>query len=297
MLHQTLSDNRHQALSLVRAARPATVRCLARLTAGTRVHPAPSTPFNDRLTARRAFAFVSLPLAGINSVKAALDLTVNDVVLALCTSALRRWLHEHGTLPSRPLVAAIPVSVRSAEQIGAAGNQISLMLTDLPTHVSDPARRLDAVCTAVRVAKSGLAQRPPRLLHQASAAIPQLLHGATTRLLVRAARIAPPLCNLFVSNVPGPQVPLYAAGARVIATYPVSVITDISGGVNITVMSYNGHIDIGVITCPDITPDAWELTEHFSCALAELAEVAEAARTANGSASGATLVGSTARAG
>jgi WS/DGAT/MGAT family acyltransferase len=206
-------------------------------------------------------------------------------VLALCTSALRRWLHDHGTPPARPLVAAIPVSVRSAEQVGTAGNQISFMLTDLPTHLGDPAHRLDAL----RDAKSRFARRPPRLLHHASAVIPQLLHGATTRLLVRAARLAPPLFNLFVSNVPGPQVPLYAAGARVTATYPVSVITDISGGLNITAMSHNGHIDIGVIACPDITADPWALAEHFTCALAELSDMAKSARGADRSAQATAL--------
>jgi WS/DGAT/MGAT family acyltransferase len=277
MAHQTLTHTSSQALSLARAARPSAVADLARLAAAARLRPAPSTPFNDPLTARRAFAFISLPLTEIDTVKAALDLTVNDVVLALCTSALRRWMHDHGTPPARPLVAAIPVSVRRADQVGTAGNQISLMLTDLPTHVGDPAHRVDALRAAVRDAKSGFARRPPRLLHHASAVIPQLLHGTATRLLVRAARLAPPLFNLFVSNVPGPQVPLYAAGARVTATYPVSVITDISGGLNITVMSYNGHLNIGVITCPDIAADPWALAKHFTGALAELNGVAKSA--------------------
>jgi WS/DGAT/MGAT family acyltransferase len=296
MLHQTLTHSSSQALSLARAARPPAVPNLARLAAAARLHLAPSTAFNDPLTARRAFAFISLPLAEINTVKDALDITVNDVVLALCTSALRRWLHEHGTLPTRPLIAAIPVSVRSAEQVGTAGNQISLMLTDLPTHLGDPAHRLAALSAALRDAKSGYAQRPPRLLHHASAAIPQLLHGAMTRLLLRAARLAPPLFNLFVSNVPGPQMPLYAAGARVTATYPVSVITDISGGLNITVMSYNGHIDIGVITCPDIAADTWALAGHFSSALAELTGVAKSA-SADRSAPAAALISPAVRTG
>ncbi|HEY2173469.1 MAG TPA: wax ester/triacylglycerol synthase family O-acyltransferase [Mycobacteriales bacterium] len=284
MLRQTLTHSSGQALSLARAARSAAVPDLARLAATSRLHRAPATPFNDPLTARRAFAFISLPLAEIKLVRDALELTLNDVALALCTGVLRRWLHDQGTLPARPLVAAIPVSVRSPEQIGTAGNQISLMLTDLPTHIGDPADRIDALRTAVRDAKSRFAQRPPRLLHHAAAAIPQLLHGTATRLLVRAARLAPPLCNLLVSNVPGPQVPLYAAGARVTATYPVSVISDISGGVNITVMSYNGHIDIGIITCPDIAADPWTLAEHFTTALAELSGVAKSGNSTDGSA-------------
>jgi hypothetical protein len=163
--------------------------------------------------------------------------------------------------------------------IGTAGNQISVMLASLPTQIEDPAQRLEALVAALREAKARYADRPAHLLHQVSAAFPQLLHGAATRAVARALRWGPPLFNLFVSNVPGPQVPLYVGGARVLATYPVSVVSDVGGGLNITVMSYDGHMDIGIVICPDVAPDVWELAGHCADALAELIRFATRSAT------------------
>ncbi len=257
-----------------RAARalPSALPALRRLPGAVGLRPAPRSVLNRQLTGRREFAFVSLPLETVTTAKRSIGGTVNDVVLAMCTTALRGWLAEAGELPDSALVAGIPVSIRTPGQVGSAGNQISLMLAALPTNVADPVRRLAALRESVGVAKEHFARRPPHLLHHTSAVLPQLMHGAATRALVRATRLAPPLFNLFVSNVPGSPVPLFAAGTRVLATYPVSVVSQVGGGVNITVMSYDGHLDVGVISCPDVAPGAWRLVEHLRHALGELTE-------------------------
>lgn len=250
---------------------------IARLTGRTQYALAPRpvppmTPFNGPITARRAFAFTALPLDEVKAVKNVLGFTVNDVVLALCTTALRRWLLEHDALPGGPLVASIPVSVRTPEQIGTAGNEISFMLATLPTDVPDPTARLVILQASLAAAKERFAATPARLLHECSAAIPQLLHGLASRTLLRAATAGAPPFNLFVSNVAGPQVPLYAAGARVTGNFPVSAVSDIGGGINITVLSYDGHLDFGIIVCRDMIPDVWDIAGYLRDALTELTE-------------------------
>jgi diacylglycerol O-acyltransferase / wax synthase len=193
--------------------------------------------------------------------------------MALCTSALRRWLLDHDALPAGPLVAAIPVSVRTPEQLGLAGNEISFMLTALPTDVPDPAHRLDELHATLAAAKDRFAATPPRLLHEYSAALPQALHGLASRTVLRAATLGAPPFNLFVSNVAGPQLPLYAAGARVTGNFPVSVVSDVGGGINITVMSYDGQLDFGIIACDDMIPDIWAIAGYLRDALAELMDL------------------------
>jgi diacylglycerol O-acyltransferase / wax synthase len=240
---------------------------------------APKTPFNGPISSRRAFAFTSLPLDEVKAVKNARGLSVNDVVMALCTSALRRWLIGRDALPDRPLVASIPVSVRTPEQLGTGGNEISLMLTALPTDLPDPVDRLDALHASLVAAKRRFSGTPSRLLHDCAAALPQTLHGVVSRTLLRAVTLGAPPFNLLVSNVAGPQLPLYAAGARVIGNYPVSVISDVSGGINITVMSYDGHLDFGVIACKEMVPDAWTIAAYLRDALTELTDLLLEPRT------------------
>lgn len=235
----------------------------------------PRTPFNGPITAHRKLAFTSLDLAEVKHVKNAFGLTVNDVVMALCTTALRRWLVDHDALPDTPLVAAVPVSVRTPEQMGTGGNQISFMLAALPTHVADPRGRLEDLHTSLAAAKERFNQVPAQLLHEYSAVLPQALHGLASRTLLRAITLAAPPFNLFVSNVPGPQLPLYTAGAEVLANYPVSAVSDAGGGINITVMSYNGKVDFGIVVCREMVPDVWDLARHVREGLAELVTLAD----------------------
>jgi WS/DGAT/MGAT family acyltransferase len=230
----------------------------------------PALPGNGPNGADRSFAFVSLSLDTVKQVKNSFGGTVNDVVMTLCASAFRRWLLDNDVPADEPAVAAIPVSVRTPEQCGTAGNQFSIMLCELPIGESDPQHRMKLTHAAMLAAKERFNATPPALLHYATAVLPQILHGLATRMLLRAAAPALPLANMVISNVPGPQIPLYAGGTRVAASYPISVLTDLSGPLNITVMSYNGHLDFGILACTDTIPDVWNIATYLNDALAEL---------------------------
>jgi len=258
---------------------------LAHLTSAPQLPPraptAPPTPFNGPVTPDRCYAFTSVSLPEVKAIKTALGLTINDVVMALCTTALRRWLIDHQALPDVPLVAAMPVSVRTPEQMGTGGNQISFMLCALPTTEPDPTKRLRLLNASLTGAKKRFAQTPATLLHAYSTVLPQLFHGVASRALFRAATIGAPPFNLFISNVAGPQLPLYTAGTAVTGLFPVSVVSDIGGGINITVLSYNGHLDFGILACRQMVPDVGDLADHLHDALAELTDrTTHVARTA-----------------
>ena len=219
---------------------------------------APVTPFNAPLSPHRRCAFTDLPLAEVRKLREGHDragLTVNDVVMALCAGALRRWLQLHDALPVAPLVAAVPVSVRTRDQKGTYGNQVSMMLAALPTNQSDAGDRLDAMHEAMRAAKDQHGAIPASLLGDVSQfAMPALANqawrlSARLRLLERVSPF-----NLIVSNIPGPRVALYLAGAEVLAYYPVSALVD-GQGLNITVMSYRGNLYFGLIACRRLVPD------------------------------------------
>jgi diacylglycerol O-acyltransferase len=230
---------------------------------------APRTPFNGPVTAHRRVAFGSLPLEEIKAVRRALGISVNDVVMALCASALRRWLIDHDALPARPLVAAVPVSLRETED-GSHGNQISAMFTPVPTHLADPRERVAAVRNTMDTAKQRQVATPGQWLAELTATVPPPFASLAARALFRLTPAAVPPINLVISNVPGPQFPLYLCGAKVLGYYPISVISDVSGGLNITVFSYNGSVDIGIVACRDMVPDVWSIIDHLGEALEEL---------------------------
>ncbi|MBW8486653.1 WS/DGAT/MGAT family O-acyltransferase [Actinomadura parmotrematis] len=234
---------------------------------------APPTPFNRPIGRGRAVAFGELPLAEIKEVRAALGGSVNDVVMALCAAALRTWLDKRGELPASPLVAGVPVSLRRRGAAGDAdaGNQVSIMSAPLATHVDDPAERYAAVRADMDGAKRRFATSHGTWVQDLAGLVPAPLAGPVTRLALSAlppAGVRP--MNLIVSNVPGPQFPLYLCGARVLGYYPVSVVTDVSGGLNITVFSYDGTVDVGIVACRDLVPDPAELIDHLADALDEL---------------------------
>ncbi len=231
---------------------------------------APRTPLNGPITAHRRVAFGSVPLDDVKRVKAHLGMTVNDVVMTMTASALRRWLLDHDALPSRPLVAAVPVSIRSEDQQGAIGNHVSVMVAELPTQLGGVMERAEAMRDSMEEAKRHFEAVPATLLQDLSTLIPTALSGLAARSLFRLATVPGVLFNLFVSNVPGPQLPLYIAGARVEGIYPVSAVTDMSGGLNITLFSYDGHLDFGLIACREMVPDVWNLVGYLQAALDEL---------------------------
>lgn len=236
---------------------------------------APRTQLNGAITAHRRFSFGSVQLADIKTVRMRFGGTVNDIVMVLCTSALRRWLLDHDSLPDGPLIAAVPVSVRRRDQKGVGGNQISVMLAELPTHLPDPEDRLVAMRAAMDEAKARFDAVPATLLRDLSVLVPTAGSGLAARSLFNLATVPGPPFNLFVSNVPGPQVPLYLAGAKVEGVYPVSAVTSVTGALNITLFSYNGSLDFGLIACRELVPDLWNLIAYLQDALTELVKLSE----------------------
>src|SRR5215204_6362563 len=232
---------------------------------------APRTSFNKRLTPHRRFSFGQMSLEEVKEVKHAFGSTVNDVVVSLCAGAVRRWLIAHDELPDDPLVAQVPVSVRTGEQAGTYGNRILLMSAPLFTNIAEPVERLAAHHEALSDMKERHKALPAELLQDANHFIPPAVFSRAAQLTFRlgSSHAGRPTWNLVISNVPGPQFPLYLAGARLVANYPVSVVTD-GMGLNITVMSYDGHMDFGLIADRDQMPDLERLMGWIDDSLEEL---------------------------
>ncbi|MFN2617005.1 MAG: wax ester/triacylglycerol synthase family O-acyltransferase [Thermoleophilaceae bacterium] len=234
----------------------------------TKARP-PRTCFNGRVSAHRRFSFGSLPLDSVKALKNELGITVNDVVVALCTTAVRDWLLERDELPEEPLVALVPMSVRSEEERGSFGNRISLMTVPIPTDEPDPRARLMRTHELLKSAKERHRALPASLLTDVTSFIPPAVAGLAARRVVSVlSRVSPPV-NLVISNVPGPREPLYCAGAQLQALYPVSVVMD-GVGLNITVTSYRDHIDFGIVSDREQIDDVWPLMERATSALEEL---------------------------
>jgi len=232
---------------------------------------APKTSFNGRISPHRRFAFGHLTLDDVKAAKNEHGCTVNDVVVSMCAGVVRRWLVEHAELPDDPLVAQIPVSVRTTEQTGTYGNRIMLMSAPLFTNVEDPVDRLLRTHDAMGDMKQRHKALPAELLQDANHFIPPAVFSRAARATFRLATSSPgrPTWNLVISNVPGPQFPLYMAGAELQATYPVSVITD-GMGLNITVMSYRGRMDFGIVADRDQMSDVWCLIDWLGDELGAL---------------------------
>jgi diacylglycerol O-acyltransferase / wax synthase len=237
---------------------------------------APATPFNKAITPHRRLALRSVDLADVKSVKSAFGVSVNDVVMAMCAGALRHWLSDHDALPDSPLISMIPVSVRDPQSKGAMGNKVSAMLAALPTHLADPSQRLEMVHAATKIAKAQQAVIPQGLVDRIS-------DFAAPALTARAARVVfatgllrrlPPF-NLCISNVPGPNVPVYLCGATMLAHYPVSVITD-GQGLNITLVGYLGQLHFGLLACRELVPDLETLADYLVDELELLVKAADA---------------------
>jgi WS/DGAT/MGAT family acyltransferase len=233
----------------------------------------PRTSFNRQLSPHRRFAFGQIPLEDVKAVKNRYGVTVNDVVVAICAGAVRRWLIEHRELPADPLVAQVPVSVRTDEEVGTYGNRIGMMSVPLYTDEADASLRLQRTHAALATAKDTHRALPAQLLQDATQFIPPAVFARAAQVTFSLAAVRRPIWNLVISNVPGPQLPLYCAGARLVANYPVSVITD-GMGLNITVMSYCGHLDFGIVADREQMRDVWKLIDWLRLSLDELGEAA-----------------------
>jgi diacylglycerol O-acyltransferase / wax synthase len=237
---------------------------------------APATPFNKPITPHRRIAFRTVDLNTVKAVKNAFGVSVNDVVMAMSAGALRRWLADREALPSQPLIAMIPVSVRDPRAPrGALGNKVSAMLAALPTNVSEPGLRVELVHAATKIAKAQQAAIPQGLVDQISDFAPPALTARAARVVFATGLLhrLPPF-NLTISNVPGPNVPVYLCGAKLIAHYPVSVVTD-GQGLNITLVGYLGQLHFGLVACRELVPDIDVLAGYLVDELALLVEAAE----------------------
>jgi diacylglycerol O-acyltransferase len=230
---------------------------------------APKTAFNANVTGRRNVAFAQLDLEDVKTVKNHFGVKVNDVVMALVSGVLRRFLLDRGELPDSTLVAMVPVSVHDKSD-RPGRNQVSGMFSRLETHIEDPAVRLRAIADANTVAKQHSAAIGATLLQDWSQFAAPAVFGVAMRVYA-ASRLtsAKPVHNLVISNVPGPQVPLYFLGAQVKAMYPLGPIFH-GSGLNITVMSLSGSLDVGLVSCPELLPDLWDMADDFVLALEEL---------------------------
>jgi WS/DGAT/MGAT family acyltransferase len=236
---------------------------------------APATPFNQPITPHRRLALRSLPLDDVKTVKNAFGVSVNDVVMAMCAGALRRWLADREALPEQPLVAMIPVSVRDTSSKNAMGNKISAMLATLPTHAADPVERLEIAHAATQTAKAQQAAIPQGWLDHISDFSPPAVTARAARVMFATGLLhrLPPF-NLVISNVPGPNIPVYLGGAKLLAHYPVSVVTD-GLGLNITVIGYLGQLHFGLVSCRELVPDIDTLAGYLADELELLLKAAE----------------------
>ena len=235
---------------------------------------APRVSFNGKLSPHRRFAFGTLSLSRVKAIKNELGITVNDVVVALTATAVRDYLIEHDELPVEPLLAMVPVSVRTKEQQGKFGNAVSAMVVPIPTNEPDPRKRLLAAHEVMRGAKERHRATPASLMSDMTEFIPPAIAARAARVVVGLAgneRVRPPM-NVIISNVPGPPVPLYCAGARLEAQYPVSAILD-GVGLNVTVLSYRDRLDFGLVADREQTPDLWRMIDLLGNALDEMSEL------------------------
>ena len=235
---------------------------------------APRTMLNTSITSQRSFAARSVPMAQAKAIGKKTETKLNDVVMAICAGALRRYLLEKHGLPNEPLVAMVPVSLREAGNTDT-NNQVSGMLCSLATDVADPLERLKAIHASSVQAKefSGkIRDVTPRDFSIFGA--PLVLQGAIGAYgRSGLADHLPPSANVVISNVPGPQTPLYVAGAKVLTLFPVSIPSH-GVALNLTVQSYCGALDFGLTACRRTVPELAKLAGYLEESLLELHDAA-----------------------
>jgi len=240
----------------------------------------PLSILNGRIRGPRRFATQRFELARLKAVAKAADATLNDIVLALCGAALRRFLSELGELPEKSLTSGIPVSVRPKddEEAGAdAGNAITFIISTLGTDIEDPLERLAAIRASTRRAKEHVQSLPRKSMLQYTLL---LMAPYMASLLTGVGGRTRPMFNITISNVPGPEQPLYFRGARVDASYPVSLVSH-GQALNITCQSYAGYLHFGYTGCRDTLPHMQRLAPYTGEALEELeAALAQAQKPA-----------------
>jgi WS/DGAT/MGAT family acyltransferase len=269
-----------------------TVRSVARVIQGRRSPEklvgaiplsAPSTPWTASVTGHRSTAFSRVPLSELKRIKNTFGCTLNDVVLALVSGTLREYLDEKGALPDDSLLAICPISVRNDESASSepSANRVSGMFVSLGSNIDEIPDRIAHIRSSTKGAKEEHnAVGATMLMDWAEYASPNVFNMAS-RLYsnMGLASRHRAIHNVIISNVPGPNFPLYFAGAELVAAYPLGPVME-GCGLNITVFSYRDSVDIGFMACRELIPDVWDLAEATNRAMRDLSEAAdrEAAR-------------------
>lgn len=239
-------------------------------TGATPLLDVPRTVFNAPITAKRSTAFARVRLEDVKLIRKAYSVTVNDVVLALCAGALRRYLEAKGDLPLAPLVAACPIALR-ADGASHGSNHVSAMFTSLATNLEDPVERLLAIHHTSRGAKEEHNAFGGATMGDWAELASPALFAAGTRMYTKykLSNLHRPFHNVMISNVPGPPIPLYLDGLKVVATYPMGPVME-GAGLNITVMSYMDQVDFGFLAASVLVPDVWNIADAILPSLEEL---------------------------
>lgn len=235
---------------------------------------APTTPFNHTITGQRIWNTALLELDRVKAIRKVNGCTLNDVVLAICAGALRQYLEQKGELPEKPLIAMIPVSTRGDDEHGKMGNKVSAMMLDIATNVADPVERLNVIKEHTQGGKAFEKAGATRAFVDLWEFIPFGLATRMTQLYsrFRVADMHNPIFNCVITNVPGPQIDMYMAGHKLLATMGMAPLVD-GMGLLITVLSYNGVLSISPTSCPAVMPDM----DDFSRFLRDSANELEAA--------------------
>jgi diacylglycerol O-acyltransferase len=227
---------------------------------------APATPFNAGIGSGRVFVTATIPLGETKAMGKAVGGSFNDMVLWICSTALRSYLTQHHSLPKKSLVAAMPVSLREAGATDASnlGNQVSMSLVELGTHLAHPLKRMNAIMASTAKVKTSMQSLKGLLPTDYPSLLAPWLVGGAAKMALNAygksgmASRLPMVANLAISNVPGPPVPLYLAGAKFLTFHPLSIILH-GLALNITIQTYADHVDFGIIADKKALPHAKDL--------------------------------------
>jgi WS/DGAT/MGAT family acyltransferase len=238
------------------------------------VHPVPDTRFNDRVSSRKSFDAIAVALKDLKTIRLAVPgSTINDVVLAICGGGLRHYLERHDELPETSLVAWVPISAR--RDAGSPGNHLTSMTVPIYTDTDDPIERLKLVMAATRKSKAAKAGVSARVMTDLSQHVPAATQVLASRLVLQSGATAR-MCNLFISNVPGPQVALYLCGAKQVGIYGMAPLVN-GMGLFIATPSYNGQISFNVTSTREVIPD---MRFFIACIKKSLSELKRATKVA-----------------
>lgn len=231
---------------------------------------APRTPLNVAITNQRSFARFSIPIKEVKEITAANGVSLNDVVMEISSEGMMRYLADMGCRPTESLLAAVPVSLRPEGNTDMS-NQVSMARMSLASNVKDPIERLKAIRKSSEGVKSVMSEMKTLLPTDFPSLGAPWLFSALANGFARSrlANAMPAFANVVISNVPGPNITLYFAGAKQISTYPVSIPYH-GMALNITLQSYNGWLDFGLIGCRRVMPDIADLGKYMQAAHAEL---------------------------